>query len=106
LLAHYWTAADRVETRQAQIEDWVEDLAEFGAVGVREACREWRQTGDRRPLPADIRALCVRNATVEAERRALTDERRNRWPRWLEDTWGSEPEGPRKRAEALAARHA
>ena len=102
LLAHYWIANDRVETRQAQIEDWVEDLVEFGPACVREACREWRQNGERRPLPTDIRALCLAAANAERDRTAITDDRATRWPQWLEDTWGPEPEGPRKRALALA----
>lgn len=105
LLAHYWTADDRVETRQAQIEDWVEDLIEFGPLAVATACRDWRRdTFHQRPLPGDIRALCAAAANAERERLMIEDQRRQRWPRWLEETWGPEPDGPRKRAEALAQR--
>ena len=49
--------------RQAQIEDWLEDLIEFGPADVAEACREWRQDttqATRRPTPTDIRRLCVK----------------------------------------------
>ena len=105
LLQHYWTADDRAETRQAQIEDWVEDLAEFGPAIVYQVCRDWRQENPRRPLPSDIRTRCVAVQIAQRENLLIADERRNRWPRWLEDTWGPEPEGPRKRADALA-RHA
>lgn len=60
LLQHFWTAADPPEMRQAQMEDWIEDLREFGAELVADACREWRRRDDaRRPTPGQIRALCI-----------------------------------------------
>lgn len=46
--------------REAQAQDWLEDLREFGAEVVEAACREWRRKpGGRRPTPGDIRALCI-----------------------------------------------
>jgi hypothetical protein len=59
LLSHYWTADEPPELRSLQIGDWLDDLAEFPAMIVAEACREWRQTERRRPLPVDIRVLCI-----------------------------------------------
>jgi hypothetical protein len=59
LLSHYWTAADREETRQAQIEDWIVDLRQFGAEAVARACGRWRITEHRRPTPADIVKLAI-----------------------------------------------
>jgi hypothetical protein len=66
LLSHYWTADEHPAARQAQVEDWIDDLVEFGSGVVQEACTDWRRAEHRRPLPADIRALCV----VERDRRA------------------------------------
>lgn len=45
--------------RKAQIEDWLEDVVEFGPVIVAEACREWRRTSSRRPTPNEVRVLCI-----------------------------------------------
>ena len=66
LMNHYWTAADPPAVRQAQLDDWLEDLVEFGPELVRLACVEWRQENSRRPTPADIRLLAIR----EQRRRA------------------------------------
>src|SRR5262245_12290821 len=59
LLTHYWTADDHRAMRQAQAEDWLEDLAEFPVDVVEVACREWRQSSLRRPTPYEIRSLAV-----------------------------------------------
>ena len=60
LLSHYWTADTDPKLRQLQSADWLDDLEEFAAVTVAEACAEWRQKpGGRRPTPGDIRAICV-----------------------------------------------
>jgi hypothetical protein len=59
LMNHYWTANDPAAMRQAQIEDWIEDLIELPIECVEEACREWRRTGHRRPLPSEIRILAI-----------------------------------------------
>jgi hypothetical protein len=57
---HYWTANDPVAMRQAQIEDWIEDLVEFPIECIEEACREWRRQPDnRRPTPGEIRSLAM-----------------------------------------------
>jgi hypothetical protein len=57
LMTHYWTADDHPAVRQAQIEDWLEDMVEFGPEIVRQACAEWRQTQTRRPTPAELRTI-------------------------------------------------
>ena len=85
LLFHYWTADDSPEARQAQIEDWIEDLIEFGPRIVADACQEWRRGHDRRPTPSDIRGLCKETRPIsnlpalpapadEAEAKRLADE--------------------------------
>jgi hypothetical protein len=56
---HYWTSDDPIAMRQAQIEDWIDDLIEFPLHAIEEAIREWRQTQTRRPTPAQIRSLAV-----------------------------------------------
>jgi hypothetical protein len=71
LLSHYWTSEEHAAARQAQVEDWIDDLAEFGSGVVQEACAEWRRSETRRPLPADIRRLCVE----ERDRRAWRETR-------------------------------
>jgi hypothetical protein len=53
--------------RQAQIEDWLEDLTEFPIKHVEAACREWRRSGQRRPLPSDIRTLAIAEQRRSAE---------------------------------------
>ena len=70
LLAHFWTGDDPPEARQAQLEDWIEDLREFGPEAVADACREWRQTQARRPVPADIRLICIDAQNRRRERDA------------------------------------
>lgn len=68
LLSHYWTAADREETRVAQIEDWLDDLREFGSEIVDEACTSWRRGQKHRPTPADIRKLAIEEQRARLER--------------------------------------
>jgi hypothetical protein len=71
LLSHYWLATEPEPVRRAQLEDWLEDLAEFGPAAVANACRDWRQQpGARRPLPGDIRKLCIEAQTAQRERLA------------------------------------
>jgi len=67
-MSHYWTDTDHIETRRAQIADWLEDTIEFGPAIVAEACREWRRTQTRRPVPSEIRRLCIERQTALAER--------------------------------------
>lgn len=58
LLSHYWTADEPVALRQAQAEDWLDDLSEFPPEIVAAACRQWRRNETRRLLPAELRRLC------------------------------------------------
>lgn len=92
--------------RRLQTEDWLEDLAEFGPAVVADACREWRRTGHRRPLPSDIRALCVAEQQARREHRLAIADHRAAWPPWLAELWGPAPEGPRLRAQAMQRSHA
>jgi hypothetical protein len=72
LLAHYWTATEPAAVRQAQIEDWLDDLGEFAPPAVADACREWRRApGGRRPTPGDIRRLCIESRQAQQERLLL-----------------------------------
>lgn len=67
LLSHYWTADDHEQTRQAQIEDWLDDLVEFGPVIVADACAAWRRGYRTRPTPADIRKLAFEDQRERQE---------------------------------------
>jgi hypothetical protein len=58
LLNHFWTAADHPAVRQAQIEDWLDDLREFDYAEIADACRDWRRGHTKRPTIAEIRNLC------------------------------------------------
>ena len=50
------------QVEAAVAEDWLDDLREFPAHVVTEACRQWRRHPTKyryKPLPGDIRTLCV-----------------------------------------------
>lgn len=102
LLAHYWASDEPPALRRVIADDWLEDLEEFGPELVGTACREWRRTQTRRPTPADMRALAIAEQRYRAERIAIADRRAERWPQWLAELWGPEPDGPRRRTEAIA----
>src|SRR4051794_1322340 len=72
LLLHFWAPGDLSDSaRAAMAADWLEDLREFGPAAVAHACRDWRrQPGARRPLPGDIRKLCIEAQTAQRERLA------------------------------------
>jgi len=103
LLGHFATSAEPLAVRRLIAADWLEDLAEFTVPQVSWACREWRRTQSLRPTIAEIRRLACQAQHDDLERLALTDDQQ-RWPKWLEDIWGPEPEGPRKRAEQWEGR--
>lgn len=72
LLLHYYSPGDLSEAaRKAMAQDWVEDLAEFGAAVVADACQEWRRSQHRRPVPSELRKLCSEMRRVNQDRRAL-----------------------------------
>lgn len=64
--------------RSLQIEDWLDDLTEFPASLVSWACKEWRQSQTRRPMPAEIRKLCVERDQQARDRRKPHRERDSR----------------------------
>jgi hypothetical protein len=74
LLMHYYAPGDLSDAaRRAMAQDWLEDLAEFGPAIVADACRQWRRKpNSRRPLPGDIRALCLDEERERQERGAIT----------------------------------
>ena len=113
-MAHYWTADDPIETRREQLIDWIEDLVEFGPATAVEACREWRRSETRRPMPADIRQICIELKRQQHERIALAapadmDEyaRSVGWDSEAERRAAIERDGRRKRRrdEELAEAH-
>ena len=63
LLAQYRDHSPLPPQVEAAIaEDWLDDLGEFPAHVVTEACRQWRRHPTKyrfKPLPGDIRTLCV-----------------------------------------------
>ena len=59
LLSHYYVPDVSPELQKAQAKDWLDDLSEFGAELVAEACREWRRERNRRPTIADMRNVCT-----------------------------------------------
>jgi hypothetical protein len=91
LLNHYWTAADPPAMRQAQIEDWLEDLIEFGPAVVAESLREWRRMPvNRRPVPGEIRKLCIESQTMRQERQKPGPSNLDEYARSV--GWASEDE--------------
>jgi hypothetical protein len=65
LLEHYWTSRP-VEVVKAEImADWMASLEGFTREEIMAACREWVADNSRKPKPADIREIVLR------ERRAM-----------------------------------
>ena len=71
LLGHFWTPADSPELRSLVAGDWLNDLREFPAATVAEACQMWRRTETRKPTIADIRKLCIEVQPKPPQRLAL-----------------------------------
>ena len=62
LLAQYRDAGLPATVEQAVAEDFLEDLGEFPAWAIDEACRQWRRHPTKyryKPLCGDIRTLCI-----------------------------------------------
>jgi len=60
LLEHYPGRARSDMVEQALALDWADDLCEYPAWAVGEACRRWRRDPSKawRPTPGQIRAIC------------------------------------------------
>jgi len=73
LLSHYFAPSELDDAaRKAMAADWLEDLAEYHPADVADACREWRRKPNgRRPLPGDIRALCIEHQRNRQQRMAI-----------------------------------
>lgn len=70
LLAHYYVAELPAQVQQALAEDWAEDVGEFPAWALDEACRTWRRANPRRkPTPGEIRDLCRREVATHRRQR-------------------------------------
>jgi hypothetical protein len=67
MMNHYWTDRDHLATRQAEIEDWLDDLVEFPTGAIEGAIITWRRNERRRPTPADIRRLILPDPPREVE---------------------------------------
>src|SRR4051812_15521255 len=122
LLAHYPTGELDPTARQLQIEDWLGDLREFGAELVEDGCGAYRRGPDyrRRPLPGDIRKLCIelqaeheepqrldagdrqRLREERADRRRRRDENMAREGREIGTRWAQERGYPTLEAYATA----
>jgi hypothetical protein len=76
LLNHFGTVDEPVAVRKAIARDWIEDLAEFSARQVDDACREWRRTKSHRPTISDIRSMCITAQNQERSRKALAEQAR------------------------------
>lgn len=76
LLTHYWISDMSPGVRAAQGKDWGDDLGEFPAALVADACTEWRRTQpDRRPTPGHIRKLCIEMRPAPRAAGLLADHR-------------------------------
>lgn len=105
LLSHYWTADDHPATREAQVEDWLEDLIEFDLDVVRDACAEWRRRDEnKRPTPGQIRKICFdeqQERRTTSQRSLESQQDGGTWPSWLYDIWGPASTGRIERQKAL-----
>jgi len=108
LLNHYWVADDLLPVREAQVRDWIEDLAAFDLDIVRNAIAEWRRKPQaRRPIPGDIRGMCLRDQEERAERHRYLEDKNAaqaspRWESWLYELWGPASTGIAARNAAIA----
>jgi hypothetical protein len=108
LLNHYWVADDLLPVREAQVRDWIEDLAAFDLDIVRNAIAEWRRKPHvRRPTPGDVRSLAfAAQQDRRDQQRCLEDKTAQqagpRWEPWLYDLWGPASTGIDARNAAIA----
>jgi hypothetical protein len=70
LLGH-WNARNAMDgEKEMELEDWVDDLADYAEAHIAAACREWRRTQHFKPKVGDIVPL------IEAERARDRESRR------------------------------
>src|ERR1051326_7579990 len=62
LLSHYWTADEPAAVREAQIEDWLDDLHEFPLALIEEAYRRGARGNGRGLRPAGISGVAKASA--------------------------------------------
>ena len=62
LLAHYYIALQKAELTEMVTADWIDELREYPAWAIEEACRWWtskeNKARHRRLLPGDIGEVC------------------------------------------------
>lgn len=89
LLTHYWAANEDDAVRRLQAQDWINDLKDYPAATVSDACTAWRRTEEKRPTIAGLRKLCdermprghtkPKPARPNSEYAAYADQRTRDW---------------------------
>lgn len=60
LLEHYWQSRPSDAVKAEVFADWMAALEAFTREEIMAACREWAAEGNRKPRPADIRDIVLR----------------------------------------------
>ena len=60
LLEHYWQSRPSEAVRAEVMADWMAALEAFTRDEIMAACREWARDCNRKPRPADIREIVLR----------------------------------------------
>jgi hypothetical protein len=60
LLEHYWQSRPSEAVKAEVFADWMAALEAFTREEIMGACREWARDGQRKPRPADIREIVLR----------------------------------------------
>ena len=60
LLEHYWQSRPSEAVKAEVMADWMAALEGFSRDEIMAACREWARDGQRKPKPADIREIVLR----------------------------------------------
>ena len=74
LLAHYFVPDMPAGLQTVIMTDWLDELAEFPAWAIQEACRGWLRNEKRKPTLADIIRVCNR-ATYDSKTEVRVLER-------------------------------
>ena len=68
LLEHYWQSRPSEAVKAEVFADWMAALEAFTRDEIMAACREWARDGNRKPRPADIREIVLRERGKVAAR--------------------------------------
>ncbi len=58
LLAHYYVPDMPASLQTAVMSDWLDELSEFPAWAIQEACRDWLRNERRKPTLSEILLRC------------------------------------------------